>query len=89
MYQTTTDNYVKNLCRTLYTDSLNLIMRYKMKTNEFKYDSLLSDLKKENRKFNKILDNPHPTWSKDDTRIYNKFLDLFEEVKWQSLSSSQ
>ena len=60
-----------------------------MKTNEFKYDSLLSDLKKENRKFNKILDNPHPTWSKDDTRIYNKFLDLFEEVKWQSLSSSQ
>ena len=59
-------------------------MRSIMKKNKFKYDSLLSDLQKEKRNFDKILNNPHPTWSKDDTIIYNKFLDLFEEVRWQS-----
>ena len=55
-----------------------------MENGKFKYERLLSDLQKEKRKFDKILNNPHPTWSKDDTIIYNKFLDLFEEVRWQS-----
>ena len=59
-------------------------MRSIMKKNKFKYDSLLSDLQKEKRKFDKILNNPHPTWSKDDTRVWNKFLDLFQEVRFQS-----
>jgi hypothetical protein len=58
-----------------------------METNKFEYESLLSDLQKHERKFKKILDNPHPTWSKNDTRVWNKFLDLIQEVRFQSTES--
>ena len=54
--------------------------------NKFKYDSLLSDLKKHKRKFDKRLNNPHPTWNDDDTKVWNRFLELFEEVHFQSTS---
>ena len=56
--------------------------RNTMETKKFKYDRFFSVLKKEKRKFDKRLNNPHPTWSKDDTKVYNKFVDLFDEVQW-------
>ena len=56
-----------------------------METEKFQFERLLSNLQKEKRKFDKILNNPHPNWSKDDTRVYNKFVDLFNEVQYLSL----
>ena len=65
-----------------------------METKKFKYDRLFTVLKKEKREFDKRLFpedfypedcNPHLTWSKDDTKVYRKFVDLFEEVKYLTL----
>ena len=56
-----------------------------MENGKFKYDRFFSVLKKEKRKFDKRLNNPHPTWSKDDTRVYRKFVDLFSEVEYLTL----
>ena len=58
-----------------------------METYKLKYDRLFSVLKKEKREFDKRINNPHPTWSKDDTRVWNKFLDLIQEVRFQSTES--
>ena len=54
-----------------------------METIKFKYDRLFSELQKEMRKFEKILNNPKTSLSDDEIVVHNKLGILLDELKFQ------